>query len=141
MEPDLMTLTSSAATTLVRLMTTDGWDRFKAAIMSMWRRAQPERAETVDADLAAARLELLTANEAHDEQAEVDLVGEWRSRLQRLVIGDPELQHELRTLVEEYRPAVAEVETTRIGSVKMEAKATGHGRVYQAGGDQKIVER
>lgn len=141
MEPELVTLTSTAATTLVRLMATDGWDQVKAAVVSMWRRAHPERAETVEADLAAARLEVLTSSEADDEQAELDLISEWRSRLQRLVIGDPELQQELRRLIEEFRPAAAEVEATRIGSVKMQAKATGHGRVYQAGGDQKIVER
>ena len=122
-------------------MTTEGWDRAKAAIVALWRRVHPERAEAVDSELAAARCEVLAASDAQDEQAELDLVGEWRSRLGRLVAADPQLQQELRRFVEEFGPAVAEAGATRIGPVTMQAKATGHGRVYQAGRDQKVVER
>lgn len=50
------------------------------------------------------------------------------------------MEQELRRLVEEFRPALAEVEAGRT-SVRMRANATGGGRVYQAGRDQKIVER
>ena len=140
MEPDLTTLTSVAATTLVGLMTTDSWDRVKAAVVSLWRRVHPERAETVDAELSAACCEVLAAREAHDEQAELDLVSEWRCRLQRLVATDLQLQQELRAMVEEFRPIVVEAEAARISSIRMRAKAAGHGKVYQAGRDQKIVD-
>jgi len=141
MEPELATLTTAAATTLIRLMTTDGWDRARAAIISLWRRVHPERAEAVDAELAAARREILAASDPQDEQAELDLVGEWRSRLRRLVAADPQLQQELRRFVEEFHPAVAEAGVTRIGPVRMQARADGHGRVYQAGRDQSVVAR
>jgi hypothetical protein len=55
MEPGLTTLTAVAATTLVQLMATDSWDRFKVAIVSLWRRVDPDRAETIDAELATAQ--------------------------------------------------------------------------------------
>jgi hypothetical protein len=140
MESDLATLTSAAAVTLVRLMATDGWDRVKSAVVSLWRRVHPEGAAAVDAELSAACHEVLAARRAQDEQAELDLVGEWRSRLRQLVASDPQLQEDLHRLIEEFRPAVAEVEAARIGSVTMQAKATGHGQVYQAARDQKIVK-
>jgi len=141
MEPDLGILTSTAATTLVQLMTTDAWDRFKASIVSLWRRVHPERADTVDAELAAARLEVLAAGAALAEQARLDLADEWRSRLRPLVAAEPQLADDLRRLVEEFRPVLAEAEASRPGAVRMKATASGHGRVYQAAGDQHIVER
>lgn len=140
MELDLTTLTSTAATTLVRLMATDAWDRVKAAVVSLWRNAHPDRADAVEGELTAACRAVQAARLAQDERAELDQVGEWRGRIYQLVASDLDLQRELRSLVEEFGPAVAEVEASQIGPVKMQAKATGHGRVYQAGRDQKIVE-
>jgi hypothetical protein len=138
-DSDLTALASSAATTLVGLMVTDAWERFKTAVVSLWQRAHPDRAEAVGDELAAARLEVLAAREAQDEQAELDLVTEWRGRLRRLVAGDPQLAEELRRLVAEFSPDPAQPGITQ--SVSMQATASGHGRVYQAGRDQKIVER
>jgi hypothetical protein len=138
MEQDLTALTSAAAVTLVRLMAADSWDRAKGVVVSMWRRAHPLQADEIDAELAAARLEVLAAHDAQDEQAELDLVSEWRSRLRRLVAADPQVVQELRQLVEELRPILAEAEDTRVSSVRMQARASGQGRVYQAARDQKI---
>lgn len=89
MEPDLAALTSAAATTLVRLMATDGWDRVKAAVVSLCRRVHPDHAQAVDAELSAACLEVRAARKAKDDQAELDLMGEWRGRLRRLVAAAP----------------------------------------------------
>jgi len=122
MEPDLRTLTSAAAPTQVQVVAPDGCDRVAAAVVSPWRRKHPKRAETVGATL----LEVLAAREVQDDQAEIDLVDEWRSRLRRLV-------GELRD--------VAPVGATRISSVRLRAEPTGHGRVYQADGNQKFVEQ
>jgi hypothetical protein len=141
MEPDLRTLTAVAATTVVELMATDGWDRAKAAVVSLWRRVHPEQAAEIGAELSAVRGEVLAARDTEDKQPELDLVSEWRNRLLRLVAADPSPERELRLLMAELRPVAAETEANRINLVIMRAKATDHGRVYQAGHDQKIVER
>jgi len=138
-EPELTALTTVAAATLVQLMATDSWDRFKVAIVSLWRRVHPDRAEMVDGELAQARLEVLAAVEAGDDQAELDVMAEWHSRLRRLVATRPELAADLQRLLDEFRPVLGEGSET--DSVRMRAQASGHGRVYQAGRDQKIVER
>ncbi len=140
MEPDAGALTSAAAVTLVTLMTTDGWERVKAAFVSLWRRVHPGRAAAVEAELTAARLEALAAREAGDGQAELDLVAEWRSRLRRLTAADEQVQQDLRELVETFRPLLA-AEAPQAQRISMRAKAAGHSRVNQAGRDQTIVER
>jgi predicted secreted protein len=121
-------------------MATDGWDQVKTAFVALWRRVHPERAEMVAAELTEARLEVLSARQARDGQAESELVGEWRSRLQRLVAADQQLEQELRRLVEEFRPSLAEAQAIGTSSVRMRAKASGRSRVNQAGRDQTVVE-
>lgn len=141
MELDLTVLASAAATTLVGVMAADSWDGFKSALVSLWRRIYPERADTVDADLAEARQAVLAARAVGDEQAGLDTAGEWHSRLLRLVATDPMAAGELGRLVEEFQPVVARDEAARVSNVRMTAKASGQGRVFQAGRDQKITER
>ncbi|HEV2370994.1 MAG TPA: hypothetical protein VGS19_02395 [Streptosporangiaceae bacterium] len=140
MDPELAALTSTAAATLVQLMTTDGWERAKASVGGLWRRAHPGRALAVEADLAAARQEALSARQRGDEQAELDLVGEWRSRLRRLVAANPELERELRQVVNELQPVMEKATEARVNLVTVQAKATGNSRIFQAGRDQHIVE-
>ncbi len=57
-------------------MTTDSWEQVKAAFVGLWRRRYPQQASAVDADLTAARLEIMWARQAGDEQGEAELVGE-----------------------------------------------------------------
>lgn len=137
MDPDLTALSWAAATTLVALMTTDSWEQVKAAFVGLWRRRYPRQAGVVDADLAAARHEMMAALEAGDEQAGVELAGEWQSRLRRLVAADEQLQDELGRLVEQFRPMLPDARQP--GSVVMRARASGLSRVYQAGRDQTVI--
>jgi hypothetical protein len=141
MEQDLTALAAAAAQALVQMMTADGWRQVKAAIVSLWRHAHPLEADKVGAELDAAQLEVLAARAARNGQAELDLVDEWCGRLRRLVAADPRLIAELRELVERFPPLQGEADSARVTSVKMQAKATGRGKVYQAGRDQKITER
>jgi hypothetical protein len=121
-------------------MATDAWDRFKSGFVSLWQRVNPERAVLVEADLAEARLALLASRAAGDDNAEADITAEWRSRLFRLMSADPAVAAEVTRLVEEVRHALPALGGS-VTSVTMTAKAGGHARIYQAGGDQKIVER
>ena len=91
MDAELATVISTAATTLVRLLATDGWERAKTALGSLWRRAHPDQTAAMDADLAESRAAVLAARDSGDEQAERDIESEWRGRLRYLVAADPAL--------------------------------------------------
>ena len=138
MDAELAAMLSQAATTLVQLLTTDGWERAKSAIGSLWERVHPDRVQTLDDELADSRAALLAARDAGDDQAARDLEGEWRGRLSRLVAGDPRVADELPGLLQELRAALGEPAQEQGGHIDMRARASGHARVYQAGHDQQI---
>lgn len=138
MEQDLASVAGAAATALVQMMCAEGWGQMKAAVVSLWRRGHPAPAGTVGAELEAARLEVLEALRAGDEQAVLDdLAGEWRGRLRRLVAADPLLQEELRRLAEQIRAVLPDA--GRAGPVVMRARASGSSRINQAGRDQTVT--
>jgi hypothetical protein len=137
-DAELAALWSAAATTLVTLMTTDSWERVKAAFAGLWRRAHPEQASGVEADLELARAAAVAARGVGDEEAVAELAAEWRSRLRRLAGSDEALQGEVRRLVEEFRPLVP---GGPAGPVVMVARASGGSRVNQAGRDQTVKGR
>ena len=94
-------MASTAATTIVGLLASDGWEQAKKAVGSLWRRVHPERAEMVGAEMVGAELletreQVLAARQEGDEHAEQELVGEWHSRLRRLLVADPQLADDLK---------------------------------------------
>ncbi|MEV4458360.1 hypothetical protein [Microbispora sp. NPDC049633] len=130
-------LALAAATALVSVLATEGWRDGRRAVVALWRRARPEQAPAVEADLAEARTELLAAREAGDEQAEQALVVEWRQRLHRLAAADPEAARELRRIVDDELTPLLPPDGRRI-TVTQNATVTGFGRVNQAGRDIRI---
>ncbi len=139
MDPELSALTSTAATTVVQLLATAAWEQAKSAVGGLWRKAHPERAETVQAELEETRTEVLAARESGDEQVEQDLVGEWHGRLRRLVAADPQLADELRRVVAELRSALADADPPRGATITMQATTFGDSRVNQAGRDLHVT--
>jgi len=138
-DPELTALTSTAAATVVKLLTTAAWERATGAVGGLWRRVHPERAQTVQAELADSRAEVLAARQAGDEQVEQALVGEWQGRLRRLVAADPWLADELRRVVAELRAALADADTPQGTTITMQATAFGASRVNQAGRDLHVT--
>jgi hypothetical protein len=136
MAGELAALYSAAATTLVGLMTTDSWEQVKAGFVRLWRRARPDQAAAVGADLEAARDAAAAARDNGDEEALTELATEWQSRLRRLAGADEELRAEVRRLVEEFRPLLS---SGPAGPVVMIARASGGSRVNQAGRDQTVT--
>ncbi|GLX03458.1 hypothetical protein [Microbispora sp. NBRC 16548] len=130
-------LALAAASALVSVLATEGWQDGRRAVVALWRRARPEQAPAVEADLAEARTELLAAREAGDEQAEQDLVVEWRQRLRRLAAADPEAARELRRIVDEELTPLLPPAGRQI-AVNQNATVSGFGRVNQAGRDIRI---
>lgn len=138
MDAELSALTSTAATTVVQLLATAAWEQASSAVGRLWRRVYPERAETVQAELAEGRAEVLAARQAGDEQVEPALVGEWRNRLRRLVAADPQLADELRQVVAELVSVLAEVGPQQGTTITMQATTFGSSRVHQAGRDLHV---
>jgi hypothetical protein len=141
---ELMTLASTAATTLVGLMATDSWDKVKDVVAALWRRVSPERVAAADVELAQTRPAVLAAREAGDEQSEADITGRWSSRLVQLIADDPAAASELRRLMAQWQLALSnELSKDKAvphANIRMTARARDHARVYQAAGDMKIVD-
>ncbi len=139
MDPELTALTSTAATTVVKLLATAAWERATSAVGGLWRQVHPERAQTVQAELEDSRAEVLAAREVGDEQVEQALVGEWQGRLRRLVVADPQLMDELRRMVAELRPVLADADPPQHTTISMRATTFDTSRVNQAGRDLHII--
>jgi hypothetical protein len=141
---ELTTLASAAATTLVGLMMTDSWGRFKSVVAALWHRASPEEVAVVDAELAQAHPAVLSARASGDDQSEADITRHWTRRLLQLMADDPAAASELRRLVAQWQLISPEGQPKGKrapgASVQMTAKARGHGRVYQAAGDIRVVD-
>ncbi|MEW1862885.1 hypothetical protein OG896_11605 [Streptomyces sp. NBC_00669] len=136
MDSEITALAATAGSTVVTLMATEGWQRTREGLVALWQRVHPDRADAVDAELEATRVDLLAARAAHDDRSEDELRAEWQGRLRRLLAADPGVADQLRLLLEEVSPQAP----TAAEGVRMRATATGHGRVYQAGRDQHITE-
>jgi hypothetical protein len=138
-DAELGALISAAATTLVQLLTTDGWERAKSAVASLWQRVHPDRVATMENELADSRTALLAASASGDDQAKWDAEGEWRARLGRLVAADQAVAAELPGFLEQLRAALGPPVPGQQVRVEMHAHASGNARVYQAGRDQRVT--
>jgi hypothetical protein len=135
-DPETAMLVSTAGTTLVTLLTTEAWQRARDGIVSLWRRAEPERAEAISGELDVTRRDLLASQAGGDLESRSELSAEWQGRIRRLLAAHPEEREALRTLLNELAP-YAPVDS----SVTQHATASGHARVYQAGRDQNFGPR
>ena len=135
-DPQIAELAGTAATTLVALLTTEGWRQTKEHFALLWRRVQPERAEAVARELEAAREDLVMAHGNNDPRTERELVVEWQGRIRRLLVAHPEAAGEFRAMLAELA-----LEAAATQSVTQRATASGNARVYQAGRDQNFDQR
>lgn len=140
MQTEIQALATEAAKALIQLLTTDLWSAAKKAAVALWQRACPDRAAAVEAELTQARLDLLAALERGDDQPALLLTGEWAGMLRSLPLEGPRLASELGVLLSQLRDA-ATVCHGEHWDVRMQARASGQGQVYQAGRDQHITER
>ncbi|MFE9697901.1 hypothetical protein [Streptomyces sp. NPDC006270] len=140
MDPQIVALAGTAGTTIVGLMATDVWERTRDGVVALWRRAQPERAETVARELEETRTLVLAAQQDGDEATAPELQGEWQGKMRRLLVANPSVADDLRTLLDELDASSHASDQNSIQSMRMSARATGNGRIYQAGRDQNIRE-
>ena len=130
---DSGTLASSVGNALILAMTADGWQQVHTAIVKLWRRVHPERAETIGSELSEARAELLAAHEDDSSALITELAGDWKRRLQRLLLAEPDAINELQRIFEEViQPQLRHQDQLTIKNVSFKAEVSGHGKVYQA---------
>ncbi|MEV4504178.1 hypothetical protein [Streptomyces klenkii] len=139
MDPEVLAQTAGA--TVVALMATDAWVRTREGVVTLWRRVRPLQADEIGTALEETREEILAARRDEDAASAEDLERDWRRRLRRLLLADPTVAQELERIFEAARASLPEDEQPRIPMVQMQAHASGHARIYQAGRDQHIVER
>jgi hypothetical protein len=124
-------LASTAAATVVTLLTTDAWGQVKKEIGGLWRRFRPSQADAVEADLTEARQEALAGDEAVARM----LIAEWESRLRRLLAADSAVADELARVIGTLAGGPPGDERT---TVIQHAESSGHGTIVQAGRDARI---
>ncbi|MBT2451798.1 hypothetical protein J7F03_32995 [Streptomyces sp. ISL-43] len=138
MDPQLL---ETAGTTLVAVMATDAWQSTRDGVVALWRRMSPARADGVETSLAEARADVVLAREQGDTAAEEALALQWQGRLLQFLTAHPDAAQDLDRVLRDARAQLPASEQTVIGTMRLEARASGRGRVYQAGRDQQITER
>ena len=128
MDAESAALASTAAATLVTLLTTDSWVQVKKEIGDLWRRFRPAHADAIQADIAQARETALEG----DGAVASGLVMEWESRLRELLAADRAVAAELTRVTEVLARCLPRAGNTMISQ---HADARGQGRVIQAGRD------
>ncbi len=121
MDPELMALATSAATTVVTAMATDAWQAVRAGVARLLGRGDGRveqlALETLDED--AANLSMEPTSEGRR-----DLTAAWTARLRDLLRSDPGAAEAQRELIAD------------VAASPRTASAAGHG--VAAGGDMHI---
>ena len=138
MDSELAVLASTAATTIVQLLTTDAWGSLKAVLAPLFR-SSPIGELRLDAELEDSHAELAAAGGKDLEQVQTGLTAEWQGRFRRLLATDPAMATELRRLLEEELGQALRTAYPDKPNIWMNAASAGHSRVYQAGGDITIT--
>jgi hypothetical protein len=141
MDPELTALTTAAATTVVTLLTTDGWARAKQALGTLWRRVHPERAERIEAAVIDSREDVLAARQRGDAAAEQQVITQWESLLRGLLAANAGAADLLSELMrQELQPALAASagQQVAISTTTIRADARDHSQSFAAGGNMTI---
>jgi hypothetical protein len=103
-----------AASTLVKAMTSDAWEKSKQIVTAWWQR---HGGQQVAQGLESAYGELAVADESARQQLTPLLEARWEGRLQALLGDHPEAAADLARLVEELGAALAEAGAGTSGTV------------------------
>ena len=133
MDSTLVALAASGATKLVGLMLTDAWEVSKEKFSRLFRSAHAEEVIDMPNELESSRRELMLARNVGDLDAEEEITAEWQGKFRRALRSNPELVDDLRALLNDISPTSSDA-----GSIHVEGKAKGHGRVYQQGQGTQI---
>ncbi|MEU8759083.1 hypothetical protein [Streptomyces sp. NPDC048659] len=105
MEAELVTLATAGATALVQQMVTEGWERARTRIAGYFAARSGADEAAIGEELDAAREDLLSAERSGDPDAAAEAQSEarteWRARMRRSLLADPNAAGELRRILDE----------------------------------------
>ncbi|MEU6932119.1 hypothetical protein [Streptomyces sp. NPDC046385] len=105
MEAELVALATAGATALVQQMVGDGWERARTRVAAFFAARSGADEQAVGEELEAARDDLLRAERSGDQgtadEARTEARVEWRARMRRSLLADPESAEELRSILRE----------------------------------------
>ncbi|KOV62025.1 hypothetical protein [Streptomyces sp. MMG1121] len=139
MDPQLVALSSTAGSTLVTLMVTDGWQQARDKAVRLWQQFRPANAVAMADELDAARVAVVAARRSGIRIDEEALRVEWGRRVGELLASHQDAEPALRAVLADWEAASGAQAVG--GNLHLEAHATDSSRVYQAGRDQHITER
>ncbi|MFF4395673.1 hypothetical protein [Streptomyces sp. NPDC001480] len=138
MDPYLVSVAGTAGTTVVTLLVQEGWQQTRDQVVALWRRFRPLDADQVGRELDASRQAAQDAEANGDHAASSGLADRWSRRFEGLLAEHPQAVGALSDLL---GPAPRPAGQTVNGTVHLEGRAEGDGRVYQAARDQYVNER
>jgi hypothetical protein len=106
MTKELAALAGEAAVTLVTAMAGDAWQGVRAAIVDIWQRHRPKKANGVEARLDEDAGEVSEA--ADPDQVRTDAQGVWKAEFAALLSQTPAAAPMLRSLVARFGPDEAQ---------------------------------
>ncbi|MFE4646902.1 hypothetical protein [Streptomyces sp. NPDC056730] len=130
MEAELMALAAAGATALVQQMATDSWAQARDRIVAYFSRRGGEE-DVIEGELETSRGELTGAAGDGDEGIASDVEAEWRARLRRALVANPDSASELRAILDELAPDGGDQRVADVHNVI--SGGTQHGPVVQAG--------
>jgi hypothetical protein len=134
MDPELMSLASTAGATLVALMTTDAWKRAKGAVIDVWRRHRPGAVTNLEADLDEVRAEVLATK---NHPAEDAAVASWENRIAMHMLKLSQTPASLSSLVGELNSILLS-EQSRTPGIYIDVSTSGSGRTNVLGQGQQF---
>ncbi|MFE2682190.1 MULTISPECIES: hypothetical protein [Bacillati] len=132
MDAAALALVTASANSLVSLMTSEVWEQVKSGVVALFRRGRQAGPVAIEDELDESMRELMVSLENGDEETQEELRQQWRGKFRRLVVDEPELAGELRSLLDEWTSIQAE-EGSGAPTIHQAATAYDGGRVYQQG--------
>lgn len=128
MGPEALALAGTFSSTVVAAMATDAWQETRTRVIEIWRRFQPDRADTTRELLEENRTELLGISDESRSDLEQLLIDHWRLRLFTLMQTDPAVGELLAGMLAGQQSSDARVNQA--------AHSHDNSRIFMAGRDQ-----
>ncbi|MFJ8434015.1 hypothetical protein ACIQ9P_22205 [Kitasatospora sp. NPDC094019] len=126
-----MELAAAGGTAVVSAAATDIWQGTKGRVARLFSRGDDRDEQRVSVQLDRIPLELDQAAEPQQERVRASLQNRWTEKLAELLEENPDLEAELRSLVEEVRTALPAVQQSFVQTNNAYGNATQN--ITQAG--------
>ncbi|MBQ0885270.1 hypothetical protein KBZ94_09995 [Streptomyces sp. RM72] len=106
----LLELAAMGGGAIVAAAATDAWQSTKGGVAQLFSRGGDREEQRISVQLDRIPHHLEQASEAEQDQIRTALADRWRVKLTELLEENPELEDELRALVEQVRASAPEVQ-------------------------------